>query len=204
MSTIWSINFQVDCSAAKPNLIQSKSWKGYVILQIMDEKIPRTSKEKAFLYCFLNWLVPGLGYILCKDYPRGLTLLVLINACFVIGVFLGGYILPPLSWVPRNPEFNLVSILTYLSQAFHGSGWLGLQYLHEASSSDPEAYFSLTNLAGKSSYSDLGVFHLVVAGGLNYFATVRLYDLMAGTPELSESEAAEYEKSKVKQEDVNG
>lgn len=139
--------------------------------------------------CLANWLVPGLGFVLTKDVARGVILFVVINACFAIGLFLGGYILPPLSWTPFSPNFNLVAILTYLAQFFHGGGWLALQYLQNLAAGDPEANFNMQRL-GAMTYSDLGAFHLVVAGSLNYFSTVRLYDLLAGNPELSQSHPA--------------
>ena len=142
----------------------------------------------ALALCAANWLIPGLGYILSRDMARGATLFILINLCFAIGILMGGYILAPVSWAPFTPNFNLVGILTYLSQAFHGGGWLGLQGLQRAAASDTSAYFNLTALGSKP-YADLGAFHLVVAGGLNYFATVRLWDLLAGNPQLSQAPA---------------
>ncbi|MCC6546649.1 hypothetical protein IT570_05725 [Candidatus Sumerlaeota bacterium] len=135
--------------------------------------------------CVLNWLIPGLGFALCKDFRRAGVLFVLINLCFAVGVFFGGTVLLPLSWKPFTADFNVVAILTYLSQAFHGSGWLALQALHAAAESTPDAYFNLRHMAAKT-FGDLGSFHLVVAGGLNYFATVRLYDLLAGSPEMTQ------------------
>jgi hypothetical protein len=136
--------------------------------------------------CLLNWLVPGAGYIAVKDVARGVTLFVVINLCFAIGLMLGGYILEPASWRPLTPQFNLVGVLTYLSQAFHGGGWLLLRFLQDASADTPQAFFNIEHQAART-YADLGAFHLVAAGALNYFATVRLYDLLAGTPELSAS-----------------
>jgi hypothetical protein len=151
--------------------------------------LPRTSVATALAVCLANWLVPGLGYVLCRDVTRGVILFITINACFAIGLYFGGYILIPPSWTPTNPNFNLVTVLTYLVQAFHGGGWLALQALHHVSAGDTEALFNLKRMAA-STYSDLGAFHLVVAGGLNYFASVRLYDLLAGSPELTQEPSA--------------
>ena len=104
--------------------------------------------------------------------------MVLINLCFAIGVFLGGTILvPPLSI--RHPDFNLVSLLTYLAEALHGGGWVALQIAHGTAVSNPDGLFHLHRMAAKS-FADLGTFHLVVAGCLNYFSTTRLYDLLTG------------------------
>ena len=152
---------------------------------VAQQPLPRISVPAALGLCLLNWLIPGLGFALCKDWRRACVLFVLINICFAIGVLLGGTILPPLSWKPFTPDFNVVAVLTYLSQSFHGAGWLVLQALHGAAAETPDAYFNLRRMAA-STYGDLGSFHLVVAGGLNYFATVRLYDLLAGSPELTQ------------------
>lgn len=151
----------------------------------MSPPLPRTSIPAALGLCLLNWLVPGAGYIAVRDVPRGATLLVLTNAMLMIGIAGGGYVLAP-AWSPKNPEFNVVAILTYLVESFHGGGWLALQALQKATAASPEAFFNLHRQSIRP-FSDLGVFYLVVAGGLNYFATVRLYDLLAGAPELTES-----------------
>lgn len=87
----------------------------------------------------------------------------------------------PGSWKPFTPNFNLVTGLTYIAQSFYGGGWLCMEYL-QGLGEDGGGPFNIINLATKT-YADLGVFHLVVAGGLNYFCTVRLYDFLAGIPE---------------------
>lgn len=143
------------------------------------------------MLCLLNWLIPGAGYLAVRDVSRGITLFLVINFCFAMGVLLGGYILVPATWSPRAAGFNLVGTLTYICQVFDGGGWLLVRILQNVSAGDADAFFNIKGQAVKT-YSDLGAFHLVVAGGLNYFATVRLYDLLAGNPELSaESEAAD-------------
>lgn len=91
--------------------------------------LPRKSVPVALAWCTLNWLIPGLGYLLAGDRVRALLLFLIINFCFVVGLLMGGYILAPGSWHPRAPEFNLVTILTYLSQSFNGLGWVLLQWL---------------------------------------------------------------------------
>ncbi len=144
--------------------------------------IQRRPASQALLFCFLNWIIPGLGYYLSGDRNRGIQLFILITGCFLIGVLWGGFILSP-AWVgPRHPEFNLVLMLSYIVQVFNGIGWGILSFLH--SISDDEALFGIISMSSRS-YSDLGQFHLIVSGALNYFATVRLYDLLAGNQEIS-------------------
>lgn len=115
--------------------------------------------------------------------------MILINGCFAIGLFYGGYVMVPVFHF-RHPEFNIVSLLTYISQAFHGGGWALMQFLHTLGNENGTGWFNLHRMAARP-YSDLGVFHFVVAGGLNYFATVRLFDLLAGNPELTGSGSRE-------------
>ncbi|CAN5248563.1 hypothetical protein BH09SUM1_BH09SUM1_10700 [soil metagenome] len=93
--------------------------------------------------------------------------------------------MPAFRW--SDPEFNIVAILTYVTQSFFGSGWLFMLATHHAAAATPGAFFNLNRLAGANPWSDIGVLHFVVAGGLNYVATVRLYDLLAGSPELTET-----------------
>jgi len=149
-------------------------------------KIPQVDSGTALLTCLVNWLLPGAGYILCGDWKRGLVLGLVINACFVGGLLYGGYVLMP-AFSPRDPEFNVVMVLTYCSQAFYGGGWLLLQILQKLSAGSPDSFFSLQALAIKP-YSDLGSFHLVVAGSLNYLATIRLYELLTGKSATPEGE----------------
>ena len=146
----------------------------------------------------VNWLIPGAGFLLVRDYQRGVTLFLAINGCFAIGLLMGGYVLAPASFDPRAEGFNLVGLLTYLAQAFHGGGWLLLQGAQSAAADNPEAFFNLHRLAART-YSDLGAFHLVVAGCLNYFATMRLYDLVAGTPELTEGSPGSADPERLRQ-----
>lgn len=151
----------------------------------VNDPLPRTTPSVALAYCAANWLIPGSGYLLWGNFARGITLLILINLLFLIGVAYGGHVVMP-AWYYKAPEFNIVAILTYLVEAFHGGGWLALQYLHSISETNPDAAFNSINM-GQSAYSDLGVFHLIVAGGLNYASTVRLYDLCSGNTDLTVS-----------------
>jgi hypothetical protein len=156
---------------------------------IQPTSYPQRSASSALGLALANWLIPGAGFWIVGDRPRAITLFVVINACFAIGVLLGGHILAPV-WAPRDPEFNLVAILTYSAQAFHGAGWIGLQLLQRSAAAYPESFFNMRRLAGLT-FADLGVFHLVVAGSLNYFATTRLYDLLRGMARLQPGVAPE-------------
>ncbi|MCB2155185.1 hypothetical protein KQI84_09880 [bacterium] len=145
----------------------------------------RQSVPVALLYCLVNWLVPGAGFLLAKDYRRGWLLFALLNGCFVLGLALHGTAnLPSFHW--GSPTFNIVAVLSFLVQIWHGGGTLLLLAVQHVGG--PLAGLLLRDPGW--AYADLGTFHLLVAGGLNYFATVRLYDLLAGDPSHGEADEA--------------
>lgn len=126
--------------------------------------------------CVLNWLLPGAGYLAAGDWRRGVALMFLINSVFLAGVAFSGYVLVP-AFSPQDPTFNIFAVLTFLVQLFHGVGCLG--YLGLSAVLPPPVLGALLGHPG-APYADLGAFHLAVAGGLNYFACVRLWDFLRG------------------------
>ncbi|MBX3729370.1 MAG: hypothetical protein KF858_09315 [Candidatus Sumerlaeia bacterium] len=136
-------------------------------------------------YCAVNWLVPGGGYLLARDFRRGIALFALLNGIFFGGLLYDGYLVVPAG--PGQEGFNIVALLSFLVQACHGGGCLAIL---GAERMGGVLGGLLVRDAGKA-YSDLGAFHFLVAGALNYFATVRLYDLLAG-----ELPAADEDKAK--------
>jgi hypothetical protein len=152
--------------------------------------MPRTSKPAALGLCVVNWFLPGVGYIAVGDTKRGIALFVAMNGCFLIGLLLGGYVLPP-EWSTSSPNFSIVSCLTFIMQFFHGIGWAAASVcwnLVQEGSQSGVVHFLAGNPGATN--SDFGSFHLLVAGGLNYFATSRLYDLLAGDPTNGEETPA--------------
>ncbi len=134
--------------------------------------------------CVVNWFLPGVGYIAAGDRARGGILFLLLNGCFLVGLVMGGYILPP-EWSFKSSNFSIVACLTYVMQMFHGIGWAagGICWNMAKAGNTGEIVTFLAGRPGMTN-SDLGSFHLLVAAGLNYFTTARLYDLLAGDPEL--------------------
>lgn len=142
--------------------------------------------------CALNWVIPGLGFLLAGDMVRGVSLLVLINGVFAAGLLFGGYIyVPPM--MMGQEGFNIVALLTFLVQVCHGGG-TGLILLAQQVGEPLENL--LVRNAG-APFSDLGALHFTVAAALNYFATTRLWDYLTGRVELEvldqekEAESAE-------------
>ena len=142
---------------------------------------PHLPGSIAFAYCVLNWLVPGAVYLAARDFRRGALLFLIINGIFVTGLLYDGYIyVPPFLW--GMPNFNVVALLTFIVEVCAGGPTL-LVLFSERAGGLLESTF--VRPAG-SAYSDLGAFHFLVAGGLNYFATTRLYDFLTGYAEVQE------------------
>lgn len=158
--------------------------------------VPNTETKSlpaALGYSLINWLVPGLGFLLVGERLRGVILFILINGVFALGLFFDGYVsLPSFKF---GPEFNLVSILTFIVQSAHGAG-TGLLLVLQG---QENALSKLLIRNPGAAYSDLGSFHLLVAGGLNYFASVRLFDLLTGYEEPKPQTAFSSEKAAVEE-----
>ncbi|MDX2177363.1 MAG: DUF6677 family protein [Candidatus Sumerlaeia bacterium] len=151
--------------------------------------VPRVARPVALAWCALNWIVPGLGYFAAGDRFRGAALFLLINGVLVAGYALGGHFLPPV-WRVGAPNFSIVSCLTYILQLFHGGAWalsaFSMGIVERGSQAAAAGFF-----AGRPGmpYADLGAFHLLAAGAMNYLSTVRLYDEAAGDPSLVDDSA---------------
>ena len=98
-----------------------------------------------------------------------------------------GYVLVP-AFLPSDPTFNIFAVLTFVVQLFHGLGCLG--YLALSQVLPPTSVVAVLGHPG-APYADLGAFHLAVAGGLNYFACVRLWDFLRGEVEESEADSSQ-------------
>ncbi len=110
------------------------------------------------------------------DRKRGIALFVLVNAIFFAGLAFDGYLYVP-PFLPRTPGFNIVATLTFIVQACNG----GLCALVLAAADTKLPLLGLLARDPGTAWADLGAVHFLVSGGLNYFATVRLYDLLTGS-----------------------
>lgn len=101
---------------------------------------------------------------------RGIFFFVILQVTFLIGAALRGSVLIP-DFNFRSPGFNLVNILTFMTQIFNG-GMALISML-------PEMFGrGAAVLPYDESYpwGDLGAFYLLVSGGMNYFVLVSTYD----------------------------
>lgn len=118
----------------------------------------------------LSWLVPGYGFMRNGHVARGIFFFVILQLTFIIGAMLRGTVLVP-DFNFRSPGFNLVNVLTFITQMFNGG--LGLISML------PEVFGSSAAVLPydeAATYADLGAFYLLVSGGMNYFVMVSAYD----------------------------
>jgi hypothetical protein len=129
--------------------------------------------EKLFVI-LSSWLVPGFGFFLYGRRARGLLFFFLLQGIFLVGVFLKGSVLLP-DFNPAAEGFNLVTILTFVTQIFNG-GLAIISLLPEFAG----PHFAIFPSNEAAPLADLGSFLLLVSGGMNYFVTVNTYDHFYG------------------------
>lgn len=131
---------------------------------------PRTPRKSPVMPMILSWLIPGYGFFINGHRKRGVFFFVVLQLTFIIGVVLRGAVLIP-EFSIKSPAFNLVNILTFLTQMFNGA--LGILSMLPDLFGRAAALFP-TNDA--YIWADLGAFFLLVSGGMNYFVLVTTYD----------------------------
>jgi hypothetical protein len=124
--------------------------------------------QAPFALLVLNWLVPGLGWLVAGRKARGAISFLLVMVTFVLGLVLHGGVSWP-CWDPANEAFNLINNFTLLIQ--FGAGLPALVSLI----ADQFQFAPLGGLP-KHAYYELGGYFIVVAGAINYFSTCNLYD----------------------------
>jgi hypothetical protein len=116
----------------------------------------------------VNGLLPGAGFCAAGRWPRGLLQAAMVLGTAAFGWSLHGGVAWP-SWNPQAADFNLINNLTFLVQL--GGGLPALASL----AANHFGYLPLGGIA-KAPYYELGGYYLIVAGAVNYFATLNFYD----------------------------
>ena len=119
----------------------------------------------------LSWLIPGAGFLAIGRFGRGLAVLALIQAPFLIGILLPGAVLMPI-WTPGDWGANIVNSLTFVTQI--GNGLMSLIWAFGASANLP--FFVGVQAYDAHPLFELASFYLMVSGGLNYFCVCNFYD----------------------------
>jgi hypothetical protein len=116
----------------------------------------------------VNYLLPGAGFCVAGRWSRGLIQATTVLLTVALGLLLHGGVVWP-SWTPQAQDFNLINNLTFLVQL--GGGLPCLASL-------AANVLDWPILAGRpeNAYYELGSYYLVVAGAINYFATMNFYD----------------------------
>lgn len=130
--------------------------------------------EPKLVLLLLSWLIPGYGFYRHGLRVRGLILFVLIESTFLVGVMFQGAVLVP-EFNYRSEGFNLVAILTFVTQMFNG-----LAACLSAVADLTGGAVRLLPGNELNQWSDLGTFYLLMSGGLNYFALTGTYDHFYG------------------------
>jgi hypothetical protein len=146
---------------------------------------------------FMGWLIPGSCYWMKGDRLRGTYIFILLQGSFLIGLMLNGSVHWP-AWSPKTEGFNLINILTYLTQMGNGlfatlsmiADWEFVKRLQEMQSIGNNVSINeIQNSLGAlkifhgneiSSTFELGSFYLLVAGAMNYFSVVGYWDRYYG------------------------
>jgi len=115
-----------------------------------------------------SWLVPGLGFVVQRNYWRGVAIFFLINGTFVIGLLLHGTILIP-EFRYSSPAFNIVSLLTFIGQMGNG----GANFFCLA---HDKWNWGLIRPLETHPWFDLATLYLLISGCMNYFCVCSFYD----------------------------
>ena len=133
----------------------------------------------------LGWLIPGSGFLIKRQTYRGLSIFVILNLTFILGlVNAGGVMFPALS--PSAPGFSYVNILIFLGQI--GNGLLSLLCIlareistgFAASIPFLSGLIHIFNNPPVHAFFEIGSFYLVVSGTMNYFVLCNFYDRYTG------------------------
>lgn len=128
---------------------------------------------KLWLGMLLNWLVPGSGFFIRKEYLRGLAIFVSLNLTVVLALLLKGSVDFPV-WTPGSLGSQIISILTFVMQLGYGLfSFVCLANGH---------LYKLSFLVGERAhaYYELATFYLLVAGGMNYLFVLHFFDRFTG------------------------
>ena len=126
----------------------------------------------------LNWLAPGVGFIIKGKYRQGIILFLILNTTFLIGLLLYGEVTVP-TVQTDDASFNWLNILTFIGQMGNGGMSILSISLHTLAEKKNIQIFQ-TNSAHP--WADLAVLYFLVSGAMNYFATCNLWDRVYRTP----------------------
>ncbi|MCX7624734.1 MAG: hypothetical protein N2Z21_00750 [Candidatus Sumerlaeaceae bacterium] len=135
--------------------------------------------QRVWRVLFLSWLIPGYGYYVNGLRRRGVVVFLAIQLTFLLGCALrGGVFLPEFRW--SHEGFNIVSLLTFLTQIFNGGAAL-ISLIPEVIG----GRWAVLPYDESYCWADLGSFYILVSGGLNYFVLTSTYDHFYGKKRIN-------------------
>jgi len=135
------------------------------------------------LLTLASWIVPGSGFVVCRNYWRGLAIFALITTTFFLGLLLHGTVLIP-DFYYRSPSFNVVNLLTFIGQM--GNGGASLFCLAH----DRWNWRILQSVETDPRF-DLAMLYLLVSGCMNYFCVCNFYDRHVAAGQADRQQSAE-------------
>ncbi|KPK71910.1 MAG: hypothetical protein AMJ84_05305 [Acidithiobacillales bacterium SM23_46] len=132
-----------------------------------------------------SWLVPGLGFVLRRNYWRGAAVFLILNGTFLLGLLLHGTVLVP-EFRYYSPAFNIVNLLTFIGQL--GNAGASLFCL-----AHDRLQWDILRADETHPWFDLAALYLLVSGCMNYFCVGSFYDryLAAGKTQGEERAGGE-------------
>lgn len=128
-----------------------------------------------------SWLIPGLGFILKRNYWRGVAIFFLLNGTFLIGLLLQGTVIMP-DWRYWSQSFNVVNCLMFIGQM----GNAGASLLSWLCLIPDQAHLGIFRPNERGPWFDLATLYLLVSGSLNYFCVCNFYDRYWGRKDAGE------------------
>ena len=129
---------------------------------------------KKLLIVLSGFVVLGLPYWITGEKRRFWQIFPILYLVFALGILLHGAVVGPKDYQSPEGFFNPLAYLTFFVQLFFGlPAWISWAI---SSFSSEIVYLGQTvNLTFHPRF-DLGSYYLIVAGGLNYFTVIKLYD----------------------------
>ncbi len=132
------------------------------------------SAAEKTLVMLISWLVPGYGFWHNGLRRRAVFFFLTLQATFLVGALLRGSVLLWSLDYRSSETFNLVAILSTVTQLCNGALGL-LSMLPEVAHGFHILPYDETN-----QWADLGSFYLLVSGGMNYFVLMSTWDHFYG------------------------
>lgn len=132
----------------------------------------------------LNWLIPGVGFIIKGRVRQGIILFLILNITFIIGLLLYGSVVFP-SFDTSDVSFNWLNVLTFVGQMGNG----GLSMFSMVHAKQKFLIFQFFQANEAHPWADLAALYFLVSGAMNYFATCNLWDRVYRASDIKKESA---------------